>query len=551
MKKSLKYFGLLVLVITASIFIASRNNNYFEIAKNLDIFAALYKELNTYYVDEVEPSKLIKKGVDAMLESLDPYTNYITEDEIEDFRFQSTGKYGGIGASIRKSGDYVVISEPYEGFAAFKAGLRSGDMIYEIDSKSIKGKSTDDISKLLKGQPGTEIKLTIKKIGKSDSELIVFKREEIKINSVPYSSIVGNDIAYVKLTQFTDNCSQDVHKALTKLTEKNKLKGIILDLRGNPGGLLTEAVNVTNLFINKNTLVVSTKGKVEEWNKRYNALNIPFNADIPLIVLVNSGSASASEIVSGAIQDLDRGVVIGQRTFGKGLVQTTRNLSYGTQLKVTTAHYYTPSGRCIQAINYAERNEDGSVAKIPDSLKNSFKTINQRIVTDGGGVEPDVVTESPKFQNIVNSLLSKGLIFDYATEYFLKHPEISVAADFKLSEQDFNDFLLFLKNKEYDYVTKTEDALKSFEKMAEKESYYASLKPNIEELRQKINQDKEQDVIKHKAIITSYLTEEIVSRYYYQKGRIENSLNNDPDVVKAIELFNNIESYTKILNPSK
>ncbi len=550
MKKTIRLFIVSIIVLTTVVLLAFNSNNYFEIAKNLDIFAAVYKEVNTYYVSDVEPSKLMKKGIDAMLETLDPYTNYISEDEIESYRFQSTGKYGGIGASIRKAGDYVVISEPYEGFAAYKAGLRAGDMIFEIDGKSIKNKSTDDISKLLKGQPGTEIKLTVKKLGNAVNDIVTLKREEIKIKNVPFSGMLNKNIAYVRLSQFTDHCSKEVEEALQKLKENNEVTGIVLDLRGNPGGLLNEAVNLTNLFVDKNTFIVSTKGKVDEWNKTFNALNNPFDTKIPLIVLVNSGSASASEIVSGAIQDLDRGVILGQRTFGKGLVQTTRSLSYGTQLKVTTAHYYTPSGRCIQAINYAERNEDGSVAKIPDSLKNTFKTSKGRIVNDGGGVEPDVKIEFSKPHNIVTSLVNKNLVFDFAGEYSLKHKEIIAAKDFALSEKDFNDFLDFIKDKDYDYSTKSEDALKTFEKMAEKESYYVALKLDIDELRHKMMHDKEQDVMKYKSDIMRLLTEEIVSRYYFQSGRIENSLNNDPDIIKALELFNDPIGYNKLLSPS-
>ncbi|MCY7410589.1 MAG: S41 family peptidase [Chitinophagales bacterium] len=545
-------FIVAALVIAALIpFAFTGNNNYFEISKNLDVFATLYKEVNTYYVDDIEPAKFMRTGIDAMLESLDPYTNYISEADIEGYRFQTTGKYGGIGAIIRKSGDNMIIAEPYKGFAADKAGLIAGDILLEVEGKSTKGKSVDDISKILKGTPGTEIKILIQHPGEKNTELKTFMREEVKVNSVPYWGMVNNNIGYIRLTQFTENCGQDVANALKELESKNQLKGLVFDLRGNPGGLLNEAVNVSNIFIDKGQLVVSTKGKVKEWDKIYNSLNEAIDAKIPLVILANSGSASASEIVSGTIQDYDRGVIIGQKTYGKGLVQTTRPLTYGTQLKVTTAHYFTPSGRCIQALDYEHRNEDGSVGKIPDSLKHPFKTKAGRTVFDGGGVDPDFVLVPEKFSPIAGSLYSKNLIFDYATQYKLAHATIPSAMEFHLTDAEYDDFVKSLNGKDYDYTTKSEEKLKDFKSAAENEEYWAALKEDYEHLQSEMKHDKENDLVKFKDEIKGLLEEEISMRYYYQNGRIEASLKDDPEVAKAIEVLNDTELYTKTLQASK
>jgi carboxyl-terminal processing protease len=444
---------IIAMVITiAGFFSFSFTDDYFEISRNMDIFATLFRELNIYYVDEVKPGDLMKKGIDSMLESLDPYTNYIPESEVEDYRFMTTGQYGGIGALIGQKGDNVVITDPYEGYPAQKADLRAGDVILEIDGKSIKGKKYDEISKILKGQPKTPVKLLVKREGEPAPIEKTVMRDEIKINSVPYFGMLDNEIGYIRLTGFTDNAGGEVRDALLELKSKNNVKSLVLDLRGNPGGLLNEAVNITNIFVNKGVDVVNTKGKVKEWDKTYKALNNPVDVDIPLVVLVNSGSASASEIVSGSIQDLDRGIIIGQRTFGKGLVQTTRPLSYNAQMKVTTAKYYIPSGRCIQALDYTHRNEDGSVGKVPDSLVSEFKTKNGRIVYDGGGVSPDFATETQYLSNIAQSLLTKQLIFDYATLYRVKNPTISSARSYRISDQEYNEFVAWLSDKEYDYI---------------------------------------------------------------------------------------------------
>ncbi len=552
-KKAKRFAIILSLVCLATLPMAFTANNYFEISKNLDIFATLYKELNSYYVDEVEPSKLIRSGIDAMLESLDPYTQYISEAEMEDYRLQTTGKYGGIGALIRKIGDWVVVAEPYKDFPADKAGLMAGDQIIEIDGKSVKGKDTDEVSKLLKGQAGTQVKVKLKRLaaGGSETEMdVMISREEIKIYNVQYAGMVNDEIGYIRLSNFTENAGNEVKNALDNLRQTSpNLKGVVFDLRGNPGGLLNEAVNVSNVFVNKGQEIVSTKGKVKEWDKSFKTLNPSVDAAIPLAVLTNKGSASASEIVSGCVQDLDRGIIVGQKTFGKGLVQTTRSLTYNTKLKVTTAKYYIPSGRCIQAINYAERDSTGSVIKIPDSLKVAFKTASGRTVYDGGGIDPDILIEPERLNKITIALLQNNLIFNYATIYHAEHKEIAAAKDFSITDKEYDDFVAYLADKDYDYTTKSEELLEQFEKSSQDEKYYEGIKPDFEKLKSSIMHDKEKDLIKHKKEIRSLLEEEIVGRYYYRTGRIESGFEHDPDLKAAIEALNDPEKYSALLRP--
>ncbi len=546
--KKAKTWLIAVAIAGTGLFSVSLTDEYFEISRNMDIFATLFRELNIYYVDETKPGDLMKKGIDAMLESLDPYTNYIPESEVEDYRFMTTGQYGGIGALIGQKGDQVVITDPYEGFPAQKADLRAGDIILEIDGKSIKGKKYDDISKILKGQPKTPVKILLKRDGEAAPIEKTVVRDEIKINSVTYSGMLDNEIGYIRLTGFTDNAGNEVKDALMDLKTKNNVKSLVLDLRGNPGGLLNEAVNITNIFVDKGVEVVTTKGKVKEWDKAYKALNNPVDNQIPLVVLVNSGSASASEIVSGSIQDLDRGIVIGHRTFGKGLVQTTRPLSYNAQLKVTTAKYYIPSGRCIQALDYTHRNEDGSVGKVPDSLVTTFKTKSGRIVYDGGGITPDFTTEIIYLSNIAQSLLTKQLIFDYATLYRTQHPTISPARSFRLAEKDYQDFSAWLADKEYDYITKSEKSFEELKETAIKEKYFDGMKVQFESLQKSLMHDKQEDLLKNKDEIMQLLQDEIASRYYYQKGRIEASFDYDPEILKAIQALKSPEVFTAIMN---
>ncbi|MDA0890620.1 MAG: S41 family peptidase [Bacteroidetes bacterium] len=520
-------------------------DNYFEIAKNLDIFTTLYKELNTFYVDETNPGDLMKKGIDEMLKSLDPFTNYIPESEIEDFRFQTTGQYGGIGAMITKTEDYVVISEPYENFPAQKAGLMAGDKILEINGVSAKGKTTEEVSKVLKGQPNTSVTILIERPHVAKPFEVSFDREQVSVASVPYSEYIQEGIAYIRLSSFTKDCANDLKNAILELKKEQDLKGLILDLRSNPGGLLNESVDIVNLFVEKGQEIVSTKGKIKSWDKSYVANNTPLDTKVPLVVLINSSSASASEIVSGSIQDLDRGIVIGQRSYGKGLVQQTRQLSYNSQLKLTVAKYYIPSGRCIQTLDYSHRNEDGSVGKVPDSLMTSFKTKNGREVKDGGGILPDIVTDPGKYGMIIASLLTERLFFDYATDFRFAHDSIS--SNFIFSDADFLNFTTYLTDKKYTYKTETETALEELKKEAEEEEYFSALSKEYDVLVAKMQENKDDDLQKSKDDIKEILTGEIMSRYYYQKGRIKSGLNFDIEVKKAIEILQDKETYARIL----
>ena len=522
-------------------------NDFFEVSKNLDIFSSAFREVNLYYVDESKPGDLMKKAIDGMLNSLDPYTDYIPESDIEDYRFMTTGQYGGIGATVRKYGMYVVIAEPYEGFPAFKNDLRAGDKLLSIDGKDLKGKSTDEVSKLLKGQPGTEVTITIERTLEKSPLIKKVTREEIKIKSVPYYALLKDSVGYIFLTQFTESASRDVKDALIDLQKKG-MKSLVFDLRGNPGGLLNESVNICNFFVDKGTEVVKTKGKVKEWEKTYRALNSALDKNIPLALLVNAGSASASEIVSGCIQDLDRGVIVGQKTYGKGLVQATRQLSYNCKLKVTVAKYYIPSGRCIQAIDYSNRNEAGAAGRIFDSLTKPFNTVNNRLVRDGGGIMPDYKMPVKQYSKITQSLVTKNYIFDFATNYRLKHDSIASPTAFKLSDTDYVDFTEFLKGKEYDYTTNTEKVLKELKETAEEEEYYLSGKEEDEQLKLKLQRNKKDDLDKFKEEIKEILESEIISRFYFQKGRIQNNLIKDKDLEKAIFILQNQNLYSSVLN---
>lgn len=526
------------------------NDRDFKIAKNLEIFFALFRELNLFYVDDTDPEKLIKSSIDGMLKSLDPYTSFIPESEMDDFAFMTTGEYGGIGALIRRAGKMTIISEPYKGFPAYKAGLKAGDTIVSVDGKLTANKSVSEVSEMLKGTPNTSLKVRINRYGTPEIIEKTLVREKITIKNVPYYGVLDDKIGYIKLSNFTKDAGKEVKEALTNLKKQN-ISSVILDLRSNPGGLLVESVNVANVFLGKKNEVVSTRGKVKQWDNTYETKENPIDTIIPVIVLVDRGSASASEIVAGAIQDMDRGVIVGQRTFGKGLVQTTRPLSYNTQLKVTTAKYYIPSGRCIQALDYTHRNEDGSVGYIPDSLISQFKTRNGRKVYDGGGISPDISSDDIAPSQITISLFTKNLIFDYATVFAANNSSISPIESYYISDYEYNEFVEFLKEKDFDYTTNSEKKLEELIKTARLEKYYDLAREQFDALSNRLAHDKNKDLQNFKDEIKDLLTEEIASRYYYQEGRIRASLKNDIQLNKAVEILGNKEQYYSLLKPDE
>lgn len=543
----MKKYSIILILCIASVFAFNFSQDYFEVSKNLDVFNTLYRELNIAYVDETKPGQLMKTGIEAMLASLDPYTNYYTENDIEDYRYMTTGEYGGIGALIQDVNNKITITEPYENFSAFKAGLRAGDEIIEVNGVNVSNKKTEDITTMLKGQAGTPIKLKIIRLGQTTPTEVNLMREEIKVKAVSYYSMLNTEVGYIKLTSFTDNCSAEVKEALLKLKEKN-CKSLILDLRGNPGGLLHEAVNIVNLFVDKNNEVVSTKGKVKDWNKNYFSLYTPIDTQLPLVVLVDNYSASASEIVAGALQDLDRAVILGQRSYGKGLVQQTRDLTYNTKLKVTVAKYYIPSGRCIQALDYTHKDVDGRVEKVPDSLITAFKTKNGRTIYDGAGILPDVKTEPIKYSNILATLINKNHVFTFVNYYVLKHPQFkATAANVSLSDSDYNDFITYLKDKDYNYKTQSDYALEDLKLDASNEKYYESIKVEYEALLNKLTANKKDDLERFKPEIKLFIEEEIASRFEFQRGRVETSLKYDLDVMEAKKLLLDKQKMTSIL----
>jgi len=546
--KKLKYF-LAIILLTGlfSVNSIAQNNNNFEISKNLDIYTTLFRELNTNYVDDINPGDLMQHGIESMLESLDPYTVYIPESRVEDYKLITTGQYGGVGALIHTQGDYVVISEPYEDFPAERSGLKAGDKILEVNGKDAVGKSSSDVSEVLKGQPGTTVNLKIARIEEESPLNFEIIREKIKIDNIPYYGMLNDHTGYIKLTGFTQNAGNEVKKALLELKKNESLNGIILDLRGNGGGLLNEAVNITNIFVDKGQLVVSTKGKVKTRNQDHYTRYPAIDKNIPLVVLVNGGSASASEIVAGAVQDLDRGIVLGQKTFGKGLVQNVIPLSYNAQVKVTVAKYYIPSGRCIQAIDYSHKNGNGEYDKIPDSLITEFRTNNGRKVYDGGGIDPDIKINEHKFSNIATSLFANYLVFDFATTYASQHSEIPPAEDFTITEEIYEEFVEYISDKDYEYTTECEQKLKALKKAAKKVHYFDAIQDEYEELFSVLMHNKEEDLLTFQDEIKDLLTLDIVSRYYYQRGKIISTLNDDPEIGKAIEVLDDQPRYDAIL----
>lgn len=544
-KKIVLVFSIVLVSIASFSFV---EDYYFEVSKNLDIFSTLYRDVNIYYVDSLQPGELMKKGADAMLKSLDPYTVYIPESEIEDYRMTHiSAEYGGIGALVHERDGQIEISEVYEGFPAQKADIRVGDKIISVNGITTQSRKVDDVTEFMKGQKGTTVKIVVQREGTAQPLEKTITRDEIKFKNVPYFGMVNDHTGYIKLTQFLENSADEVKQALVTLKQDPKMKSVILDLRGNGGGLLKEAVDIVNLFVDKSQKIVSQRGKVKEMNMEYYASKTAVDTEIPVVVLVDRGSASASEIVTGAIQELDRGVIVGQRTFGKGLVQQTYNLSYNTLLKVTIAKYYTPSGRCIQALDYTHRNADGSVSKVADSLITEFKTKGGRVVYDGSGIFPDIYTNPEVYSNLTGALYHNFLFFDYANKYAREHASIAPAKEFMISEKDYNDFVAFLDGKKYDYTDKSEKELDSFRKAAEKDKHFDALKTEFEALKKKMADYKKQDLMNHKSEVKDMLEGEIASRYYFQKGRLESSFRTDQDLKKALEVLDNQPLYTSIL----
>ncbi|WP_426669480.1 S41 family peptidase [Mucilaginibacter sp. McL0603] len=546
MKSNYKKWGFAAGILMLAVGIWGFNDDLFQISKNLDVFASVYKEVNINYVDDINSSKMIKTGVDAMLDGLDPYTEFVPESEIEEYKLHYVStQYGGIGAGIFAREGKVYISDVFQGFPAQKGDIRAGDQLVKINNVDLTGKNNDQVSQLLKGTKGATIKLLIKR-GEAEPVEKNLVRDEIKQPNVTYYGMVDGNMGYIKLDKFLENSSDEVTNALTNI-KKNNPNGIILDLRSNGGGILQEAVKIVNLFVPKGVEVVSQKGKIKEKNFTYSTQNTPTEPNLPLIVLVNGRSASASEIVAGSLQDLDRAVIIGQRSYGKGLVQQTFNLPYNSLVKITIAKYYIPSGRCVQALDYTHRKDDGSVVKVADSLMHEFKTKDGRSVYDGGGVYPDIFVKQDRFANITQALVSKLLIFDYATIYRNSHDKISDPRDFHLTDAEFNDFAKYLSGKNYNYTTSTEKLVNNLKTEATKEKQFDNIQTEYDALKAKLASSKKNDLQQNKEEIKQILENEIASRYYYERGRYETNFKYDKELAQSIKIMQDKNQVAAIL----
>ena len=524
--------------------------NDFEIAKNVDIFVSILKELNAKYADEINPTDLVTKAIHGMLGTLDPYSVYYPESQIEDVKLMSTGQYGGIGAVIQQYGKNAVIAELFENSPAQKAGLRAGDIILKINNQNVQNKTSSDVSTILKGQPGTKLNIEIERLTDGKKHTFDVAREDIKFPPVPFSGMLKNQVGYINLNQFTDKASAEVKDAFMKLKDQG-MKYLILDLRYNGGGLLTEAVNIMNIFVDQNVKIAETKGKIKEQNNIFRTKNSVIDKEIPVVVLVNGASASASEIVAGAFQDLDRGVIIGKKTFGKGLVQNIVPLSYNTSFKITVSKYYIPSGRCVQAVEYFDRDTLSTTPHIPDSLATPYKTKNGRTVYDKGGIEPDIITPDSVPSNLFFALMLNNVIFDFCNEYAAKHETILPANQFKLSDAEYKQFADYVKTKNFEYKTETEELLNELKEIAQSEKYFAAIEPTYNDIIKKINNEKSNEIYKFKEELSEYIANEIVARYYFQKGRVEHQLTTDPDVDTAMKILLDSNRYKAILAGKK
>lgn len=537
----------IVLITVAFFSFKSGDDRNFQIAKNLDIFNSIVKELDMFYVDTIDPNKTIREGIDNMLYSLDPYTVYYPENDQDELEIMVKGSYGGIGSLIRYNpkSKYTVIAEPYEGMPAAESGLKAGDLLLEIDGKDLKGNS--DVSTLLRGQVGTSFKLKVQRPGVKEPLEFNIVRRSIQMPTIPYYGVMDGQVGYINLSSFSGNPSKDFKKAFLDL-KKQGITSLVIDLRNNGGGLLDQAVEIVNMFVPRGKTIVTTKGKIKQASNTYKTLREPLDTDIPIAVLVNSGTASSSEILSGSLQDLDRAVIVGNRTYGKGLVQVPRSLPYGGNLKITTSKYYIPSGRCVQAIDYAHRNEDGSVARIPDSLTTVFHTAAGREVRDGGGVSPDIEVKQERLPNILFYLVRDNLIFDYATDYCLKHPAIASAKEFELTDADYEEFKNKVKGADFKYDQQSEKILNTLKEAAEFEGYMKDASDEFKALENKLKHNLDRDLDYFSKDIKKMIAEEIIKRYYYQEGAIIQQLKDDKDLDEAVKVLTNPERYQQILS---
>ena len=537
----------IVLITVAFFSFKSGDDRNFQIAKNLDIFNSIVKELDMFYVDTIDPNKTIREGIDNMLYSLDPYTVYYPENDQDELEMMVKGSYGGIGSLIRYNpkSKYTVIAEPYEGMPAAESGLKAGDLLLEIDGKDLKGNS--DVSTLLRGQVGTSFKLKVQRPGVKEPLEFNIVRRSIQMPTIPYYGVMDGQVGYINLSSFSGNPSKDFKKAFLDL-KKQGITSLVIDLRNNGGGLLDQAVEIVNMFVPRGKTIVTTKGKIKQASNTYKTLREPLDTDIPIAVLVNSGTASSSEILSGSLQDLDRAVIVGNRTYGKGLVQMPRSLPYGGNLKITTSKYYIPSGRCVQAIDYAHRNEDGSVARIPDSLTTVFHTAAGREVRDGGGVSPDIEVKQERLPNILFYLVRDNLIFDYATDYCLKHPAIASAKEFELTDADYEEFKNKVKGADFKYDQQSEKILNTLKEAAEFEGYMKDASDEFKALENKLKHNLDRDLDYFSKDIKKMIAEEIIKRYYYQEGAIIQQLKDDKDLDEAVKVLTNPERYQQILS---
>lgn len=534
-------FKLLLLSPFVVLTFAQAQGNYFDIAKNMEIFANAYREVNHSYVDALDPNQVMRRGMDAMLEGLDPFTNYISETDIEGYRIQMDGRYNGLGATGERMGDYVVLAEIIENSPAHKAGLKVGDALLSIDGQNAKGRSEKEVQDFLRGFPGTKTNLVVRRPGETKDLKITLERSEVNIPNVPHYGLVAEGIGYVNLTTFTENAAQNVGNAVGELKKNNPgLKGIILDLRSNGGGLLNEAVDLVNIFVPRGELVAGTRGKVPEWDLNLRTQASPIDKDIPLVVLMNKMSASASEVTAGALQDLDRGVIMGQRSYGKGLVQNTKELGYNARIKLTTAKYYVPSGRCIQSVRY----KDGEPVDIPEAERAQFKTRNGRTVLDGGGIKPDILLPHDTAMGVLKALLDQNVIFDYATQFAQKRASIDSIEVFEFT--DFDDFSKFVQSKSFDYQSQSEKKLAELREIAVRENW--PLDAEIQALENKIKTEKKNDLAKQRERILHEIEQEIVGRYYFHRGKVRKNLVNDPEVKEAVKLLSDQARYDSILS---